>query len=49
MQNSCLLCKTNFATGYESDTLKHYLFDKTATIQIQYCLLETYNNMNLLD
>ena len=25
--------------GFESNTLKHYLFDKTAIIQIKYCLL----------
>ena len=27
-------------TGFESNTLKHYFFDKTAIIQIQYCLLD---------
>ena len=27
-------------TCFESNTLKHYLFDKTAIIQIQYCLLD---------
>ena len=36
------------AVGFESSTLKHYFFDKTAIIQIQYCLLDK-NNMNLLD
>ena len=25
--------------GFESNTLEHYFFDKTAIIQIQYCLL----------
>ena len=34
--------------GLESNTLKHYFFNKTAIIQIQYCLLDK-NNMNLLD
>ena len=35
-------------TGFESNTLKHYLVDKTAIIQIHYCLLDK-NNMNLHD
>ena len=26
--------------GFESNTLKHYFFDKTAIIQIQYCLMD---------
>ena len=34
----------NNTTEFESNTLKHYFFDKTAIIQIQ-----TKNYMNLLD
>ena len=34
--------------GFKSNILKHYFFDKTAIIQIQYCLLDK-NYMNLLD
>ena len=30
----------NNTIGFESNTLKHYFFDKTAIIQIQYCLLD---------
>ena len=29
--------------GFESNTLKHYFFEKTAIIQIQYCLLDKNN------
>ena len=35
-------------TCFESNTLKHYLFDRTAIIQIQYCLfIGQKSNMNL--
>ena len=36
-------------TGLESTTSKHYFFDKTAIIQIQYCLVLDKNNKTLLD
>ena len=35
-------------TGLESNTLKHYFFDKTAIIQIQYWLLPSIGQKTIL-